>query len=38
MYGATVTDEAELCAALVIDVALFPSVYTVGEPEGVNPL
>ena len=32
------TDAAEFCVALVIDVALLPSVYTVGDPEGVNPL
>ena len=38
MYGATVTDEVEVCVALVIEVALLASVYTVGEPDGVNPL
>jgi hypothetical protein len=30
VYGATVTDEVEVCVALVIEVALLPSVYTVG--------
>jgi len=36
-YGATVTELADP-AALVIEVALLPSVYTVGVPAGVKPL
>ena len=36
-YGPTVTADA-LPGALVIEVALSASVYTVGVPDGVNPL